>query len=90
MKNTTCLIGHRVGNDAAGGHARCRVGEGALGRGGAVGTADGSPPLAGWEHAPASSANVAAAPSARMREGGDMIGGVYPRFTSPVTEMLAA
>jgi hypothetical protein len=83
-------MGHRVGNEDAGGHAGWRAGEAAARRSGNVGVAEGASPRVRGEHATAEMARTVAAANVPRREGGGMTGESTAAHTAPVMQMVAA
>jgi hypothetical protein len=83
-------MGHRVGNEDAGGHAGWRVGEATARRSGNVGVAEGASPSFRGEHATAERARMVAAANVPRREGRDMTGESTAAHVAPVMKMVAA
>jgi hypothetical protein len=90
IRNTTCLMGHRVGKEDAAGHAGRRVGEATARRSGNVGVAEGASPRLRGEHATAEMARTVAAANIPRREAGDMTGESTAAHTTPVMKTVAA
>jgi hypothetical protein len=90
IRNTTCLMGHRVGKEAAGGHAGWRAGEATASRSGNLGVAEGASSCVRGEQATVEMARTVATANVPTREGGDMTGESTAAHTAPVMQMVAA